>query len=480
VTRVNELGRLEAQYAALEGRFRIEKGLPDVADAVQFKHNRGKPVHRWFTFKEGFSADLLSCLDFVTDEVRDAEGVFVDPFAGCGTTLVAADLQNSLKCRRLGVEINPFLAFVARTKASWREFDPARVTVLAESILAKPLVPNIPASEWPALSTFRRPEVLPAERASALVDASRRIDRIEGPERDLLRLGLASAVERVGFFRRDGRALRTLRSDAELAAKKTLNVAAALSSAWLAYADDLVTLRSAGIEPCGATEVIQGDARTLTELLQPVGVEAGQVDAMVYSPPYFNHIDYTEVYKLELWLLGFLRNRDEMLGLRKSTLRSHGSVGVEFPQFELPRELEVVTETITSMVTASATSWHSSFGRLLLAYLADMHDVLESQHRALRAGGKIACVIGNSAHGSGADRVPVAVDLLLVVLAEEIGFRVERVIVARQLRRRDHLNRYLRESVLILTKVNSQAARAPKRVLANRASTSGEGPAALA
>jgi DNA modification methylase len=34
--------------------------------------------------------------------------------------------------------------------------------------------------------------------------------------------------------------------------------------------------------------------------------ESADFDLILTSPPYPNNIDYSEVYKLELWLLGFI------------------------------------------------------------------------------------------------------------------------------------------------------------------------------
>ena len=45
-----------------------------------------------------------------------------------------------------------------------------------------------------------------------------------------------------------------------------------------------------------------------------------------YSPPYLNCIDYTEVYKLELWLLELVKTQAEFRQVRLGTLRSHPSV----------------------------------------------------------------------------------------------------------------------------------------------------------
>src|SRR5712692_10416120 len=82
--------------------------------------NERLPVHRWFRFKESFSPDLLKA---AIEDLRLEVGKslrMLDPFCGVGTSLVAAqELQKEgYAITALGIERNPFMAFVAKTKAS--------------------------------------------------------------------------------------------------------------------------------------------------------------------------------------------------------------------------------------------------------------------------------------------------------------------------------------------------------------------------
>src|SRR5260370_14674802 len=53
-----------------------------------FKGNRLLPIHRWYSFVEGYSANLV---DLILQEHRTKGKVVVfDPFAGSGTTPLAA------------------------------------------------------------------------------------------------------------------------------------------------------------------------------------------------------------------------------------------------------------------------------------------------------------------------------------------------------------------------------------------------------
>ena len=95
-----------------------------------FADNMRLPVHRWFRFSAGFSADwaehvIRSCT--LGSPLR-----VLDPFAGSGTTLLAAENAGA---ESLGVEAHPFLYRIARAKLA-RRSDPAAYFRLASDVLA--------------------------------------------------------------------------------------------------------------------------------------------------------------------------------------------------------------------------------------------------------------------------------------------------------------------------------------------------------
>lgn len=53
-------------------------------------------------------------------------------------------------------------------------------------------------------------------------------------------------------------------------------------------------------------------------------------DLAVFSPPYPNSFDYTDVYNIELWTLGYIRDAASNQRLRSATLSSHVQIGRKF------------------------------------------------------------------------------------------------------------------------------------------------------
>jgi tRNA G10 N-methylase Trm11 len=69
-----------------------------------FVDNISLPVHRWFRFSAGFSADWA---ESVIDVARmTGETRVLDPFCGSGTTLLAAE---NVGVESIGIEAHPFL-----------------------------------------------------------------------------------------------------------------------------------------------------------------------------------------------------------------------------------------------------------------------------------------------------------------------------------------------------------------------------------
>ena len=79
-----------------------------------FKHNQQKPIHRWFSYVEGFSGDFVQ-KTFEDFKIKP-DSVVLDPFSGSGTTLTESSLAG---IQSYGYDINPFLTYVSKIKTNF-------------------------------------------------------------------------------------------------------------------------------------------------------------------------------------------------------------------------------------------------------------------------------------------------------------------------------------------------------------------------
>jgi DNA modification methylase len=254
---------------------------------------------------------------------------------------------------------------------------------------------------------------------------------------------LAGVVEASSKLRKDGRALRYEPNKQPCDPYIEFDRRAGMVSEDLAKRKIVV----------GSAKAILGDAR-LASMMLPAHAE---FDLIVFSPPYPNNIDYTEVYKLEAWSLGFYEDYAAFREQRLLTLRSHPSI--KFPDnFEISsngfrtRFNRAVTPLRRAIPKDKDHAWRD---RLVHGYFDDMLRVLVEMHSLLADDGQLAFVVGNSLHGSKENYFLVAADLLIAEIAESAGYRVSDFIVARQLPRKSGDYEHLRESVVILRKSDS-------------------------
>lgn len=427
-------------YAALEARY------PVVEDAsfgklVVPNGNGARPFHRWFRQKEAFSADLL---DAVLTRWRGGRGgeTFVDPFAGSGTSVLSAaecdELGASRFARSFGIEANPFLLFVADTKLRAMKSGAPALERIAKRALRLAREGKVQPAPIPRLSTFSNSTYFRPDALRQLLQLRAALETAEADDVSVsvARLCLAACLEPVSGLRRDGRALRfeAEKTRADVLSEFEGRVSIALSDLGAPHGLGVATVR-------------RGDGRRPDDYL-PLD---DRIDVAVFSPPYLNNIDYTEVYKLEAWFLGFYETHDAFRQQRLETVRSHPSV--RFPETYgasangHSRDFDAL---IAPLLGAIPDDRYKAWRRpLFRGYFDDMLETLIRIHSRLQPDGLVVYVVGNSLHGSGDNQFIVAADLLMARLAEMAGFKVDEIVVGRRPGRRDG-GMLLRESLVAL------------------------------
>src|SRR5690554_2405241 len=101
----------------------------NIARSGTFVDNMKLPIHRWFRYSAGFSAQWA---ELEIEKRKRSDGLNVlDPFAGSGTTLLAASSDG---VSSLGFESHPFIFRVARAKSNWN-IDPDELLFRSEKLI---------------------------------------------------------------------------------------------------------------------------------------------------------------------------------------------------------------------------------------------------------------------------------------------------------------------------------------------------------
>jgi hypothetical protein len=376
----------------------------------------------------------------------------LDPYSGVGTSAISltemvrdGDLSGAAF---YGFESNPFIHFVGSTKLKASQNPSCNVLRLAQKVAATVLKGNIEAPPPPDLSTFKSDRFFDQSQLKQLlcIREAINIERSKGSgeiDLALAELCLASIIEPTSNLRRDGRALRVVEKRRSTSAIQL----------FLDRANDIQNdLPSSSSKVRG--RIIRSDGRSMTE----VDARYAPFDLAIFSPPYPNNIDYTEVYKLEGWLLGHYEDSQAFRAQRMRTVYSHPSLlrPDPLPSEELTISQNSQLESVISPVVRALPQdqYLQARTRMLRGYCLDMFRTLQSVNARLDENGRAVYIVGNSVHGHAPDNVIVAADIIIAELAKLAGFGVDHFEVARLLKRRDVNSPILRESVVFLRKAS--------------------------
>lgn len=383
-----------------------------------FEENLTQPRHCWYPFKEGFSNQLVAEAIKQSTAGKKKAMCVLDPFSGSGTTPLTASL---LGYDSISLEVNPFCVFTSKIKCLPGAWNIRMVSDTAMRIVSAASKEEV-VSPLEGSSTFTEGE----EKEKFLFNRSvlrgfqSTWDAIEesgnghsGP----LKLAAIRAAMNCCNAKKDGKCLRYLEN------WKELNYSA---DNFYRNFSSIVTrmLRDVELAPINKNrkaKLIKGDARE-----KLATVESRSCNLLVTSPPYLNSFDYSDVYRPELFLGGFVKSNEELRKIRLKTVRSH-------VQVDWGGETAVDNPMVKSIVNALGQKeglWNKKIPTMVEAYFHDMQKVLREAARALRKGAEAWIVVSTSAY----EGIQIPVDLILADLANDEGFALDGIYALRTLR----------------------------------------------
>jgi DNA methylase len=343
------------------------------------------PVHRWFRYSAGFSAQWVETV--IANAKQKGNVTLLDPFAGSGTTLLASE---KLGIESYGIEAHPFIVRVARSKLLYRT-DPEiyleyikEITKYAENLQAC-------IDDYPKLIR----ECFSNQSLECLDKLRQAWEKLanDSPQSQLAWLTIVAILRHVSHA-------GTAPWQYILPSKQKQSPRLPMSAFQLMAGSIAKDMRIAEKSAVFAT-LIQSDARTC------LGVPDNFANLVITSPPYANNYDYADSTRLEMSFMGEIVGwGDLQSAVRQYLIRSCSQhvtkKNVNLDEILASPELEPIKPGIVEICQLLSQERHLHGGKknyhlMIACYFLDMARVWIALHRVCQTPATVCFVIGDSA-----------------------------------------------------------------------------------
>ena len=412
---------------------------PNKKSYYNFLDNNKLPIHRWFKYSAGFSANWV---EFIIEKNQSFE-VIADPFCGSGTTLIQASLMGKSS---FGYESHPFVGKVARTKSNWYL---ASIGLLKDRIefFLEALEVSSPSNRVMNNELMQR--IYDEENLTYVAKTASALKYLnESVEDELIWLAVVSSLRNTsGVGTASWQYILPNKSKAKFADFRFY-----LRTRCEAIVDDVVKSRQK-FKSIGVSRVIEGDFRLVD------GKPSNSADAIITSPPYANNFDYADATRVEMTFLGDVDSWGDLHeSVRLHIIRScsqHASrhkkdIELILESNELAPIRQELHEKYEELSEIKGTKGGKKDYDLMIGmYFYDMALCIRNFRRILRDGGRSYIMIGDSAPYG----IHIPVERWIASLALASGFHNSRFVKLRDRNDKWENRKHrvpLKEGILIL------------------------------
>lgn len=380
------------------------------AQSGTFSGNMKMPVHRWFRYSAGFSAE------WVEQEIKKfqleikQEVKLLDPFVGSGTTMLVA---NACNVEAYGFEAHPFVARIARAKSLWHLDETAYLNA-AQSVATYAKEHRVDSLRHDHINLLGRCYTLESlSSLDALKNAYLKLSN-EDQIWELIWLNITSIL-------RSTSGAGTAQWQYILPNKpksKAIDVFDAFLGKAKIMFDDMKTVKKLGWKP--TSTIIEHDVRKT--------IPSVMCNLIMTSPPYPNNYDYADATRLEMMFWGEIEGWKDLQSVVRCNLMRSCSQHSAAEKLKLDdllgmKELAPIVDEIT-LVTKEleqirlTKGGKKTYHTMIAAYFYDLSRIWHNLRTIMDKNSKICFVIGDSAPYG----IYVPVDKWLSTLALNAGF----------------------------------------------------------
>lgn len=364
-------------------------------------------VHRWFNFIAGFSPEFVNnvCRESLSDR-RPA--LLLDPFAGCGTSLLEAAAQG---IDAVGYEAHPFFEKICRAKLC----GPDTLERLDRIEHAITVGFSSPVRACVLSDTQRAflEKLFPENVLTQLLGARDALSAYSLENDPLACLILSKTLERSSHSATDGI------YKAPTSKKGALSPIESVVSVCDMIRTDLHSIGE--IQFSNRTNLFGKSSEVMSEL------KDGTVSIVVTSPPYLNNFDFAEMTRMQLYFWGMASSwgeitekvRSRLVVNTTTALKGHKHLQQAY-QNEIPSVVHKELQQIVSSLRErrSQKAGRKEYDLLVYPYFAQMTRIFKECFRVTRSGASIHIMIADSAlYG-----IHIKAPQILAQILEEIGF----------------------------------------------------------
>ncbi len=353
--------------------------------STTFIDNMKLPIHRWFRYSAGFSAEWVKA---VISQYGNKKSRLLDPFVGSGTTLISADETG---VPSIGYEGHSFVRRIASVKTNYSiDFD--KLDKMYNMLIKKANIVFDFEAQPELLKKCYEPEILQQlhffrHNYLTINDGS--------PESEMLWLALTSIL-RITSHAGTAQWQYVLPNNTK---KKTLTPLIAIDKKINEMILDIKQFNSRKV--LSLSKVIDHDARE-----HNVNYD-DSFDLLITSPPYPNNYDYADSTRLEMMFWEEIKGWSDLQGKIRNYLVRSCSQHTAAEKLQLSEildrnELSPIKEEISAVCKELEIVRHDHGGKktyhtMIAAYYYDLSRTLISLRKSMKKNCTMCFVIGDSA-----------------------------------------------------------------------------------